>query len=103
MPFVDETVAQELTIRFEDADGRVLPFGGRAPEPGVPDTRPTRITARLPQTSLDADAPGDERTITMAVNLDGLVFDSPGRYRFVIEMPGSPQKRLGFRVTQAGG
>lgn len=103
LPFTDETVAQELTIRFEDADGKVLTFGGQPPEPGAPDNRPRQITARLPQTSLDEDAPGDERTITMAVNLDGLVFDAPGRYRFVIEMPGFPQKRLGFRVAQVGG
>jgi hypothetical protein len=101
VPYLDTDSGHELRVRFQDADGNALAFGGRAPQPGETDKRPTMIKARLPQTRGDDPAPGDERTITLAINLDGLVFSGPGRYRFLLEIDGAPQKRLAFRVVQA--
>jgi hypothetical protein len=38
--------------------------------------------------------------IPFAVNLDGLQFDRADSYRFVLELDGSPEKELPFRVSQ---
>lgn len=101
VPYLETVSSHDLLIRFEDADGHALPIGGTPPQPGEPDTRPTTIKAQLPRTRREDAADGDERTITLAINLDGLVFHGPGRYRFVLEIEGAPQKRVAFRVVEA--
>jgi hypothetical protein len=101
VPYLDTETGHELRVRFEDADGNALPFGGRTPSPGEPDERPTLIKAKLPSTRPEGLAAGDERTTTLAINLDGLVFHAPGRYRFLLDIEGAPQKRLAFRVVES--
>ncbi len=103
VPYLDAESGHELRVRFEDADGNALAFGGQAPKPGEPDKRPTMIRATLPKTRSGDRADGDERTITLAINLDGLVFHAPGRYRFLLDLDGAPQKRLAFRVIEGTG
>jgi hypothetical protein len=41
---------------------------------------------------------GDEQVIPLAINLNGLPFEAPGRYTFVVEVDGQEVKRLPFRV-----
>ena len=41
-----------------------------------------------------------EQLIALAINLDRLTFDRADSYKFVIELDGSPEKELYFRVNQ---
>jgi hypothetical protein len=94
----------QLTVRLEDADGHVQPIGPPQPaaEPGAPDRSPTGITATFGTTRSDTGVAGDEQIVPLALNLDGLVFSAPGRFRFVLGVAGADVKNLAFRVTQAG-
>jgi hypothetical protein len=103
VPYSDTDSGHELRIRMEDADGAVLPIGGQAPPPGEPDTRTRMIKAQLPRTRTEERRSGDERVVALAINLDGLIFEAPGRYRFVLDLEGAPQKRLAFRVVPSPG
>ncbi|GIV00667.1 MAG: hypothetical protein KatS3mg014_2282 [Actinomycetota bacterium] len=43
---------------------------------------------------------GSPGSATFALNFDGLVFEEPGTYAFVIEVDGAERKRLAFRVQR---
>jgi hypothetical protein len=64
-------------------DGKIRKFGGTFNVGRPPDLRH-----------------GDEQLLPMALNIDGLVFERVGAYRFVISIDGTPIKALGFRVAQ---
>jgi hypothetical protein len=101
VPYLSADADHELRVRLEDADGAVLPIGGHVLPSGQRDTRPRLIRAKLPGARTDDRGAGDERTITLAMNFDGLIFDAPGRYRFVLELDGASQKRMVFRVVES--
>lgn len=91
----------KVLVRLEDEDGQRLPLGGARPLPGEPDRRPTGITAAFSPGRPPSLVDGDERVVPVAVNLDGLVFESPGRYRFVLSVADKDLKYLAFRVSAA--
>jgi hypothetical protein len=45
---------------------------------------------------------GDEAILVMALNFDGLKFDRPGGYSFVLSVDGTELGRIGFKVLVAG-
>ncbi len=66
--------------------GRPRPFGAD------PDGKP-RSGLELPFT-----APDGEGTVTLALNLDGLVFEDEGSYAFVLSVDGVEHARLPFSL-----
>jgi len=76
-----EAGAHRLVLSLLDPGGGAHPFG--------PD-----------RTSLEAtfQAPAGEGTTTLALNLDGLVFDTQGSYAFVLGVDDHETTRLAFRV-----
>lgn len=99
VPYRGVDTDHELVVRFEDADGNALPFGGRSDRS---DAGPMQLTARFTTRRPTEDEAGDERSVVLALNLDGLVFEAPGRYRFLLDIDDTPVKHLAFRVVQAG-
>jgi hypothetical protein len=69
-----------LTLTLEGPDGRVQPFGDRR-------------HLELPFT-----APASGGTATLALNLDGLVFQGAGQHAFVVAVDGRELSRLPFQV-----
>lgn len=98
LPYVDPAAQHVLEVHLEDADGNLLPLG--FPPGGGTSQAAQRIRVQVPTGRPEGLAPGDERTVSLALNLDGLVFERPGRYRFVLSMDGEGLRRLGFRVVQ---
>ncbi len=88
VPPEDTTRPHDLSIRLVDRGGTELPLGRR------PDGAELR--------ELDAPfqvQPSEEgSTATFALNFDGLVFERPGAYAFVLRLDGAERKRLEFRV-----
>jgi hypothetical protein len=76
-----EAGGHRLILSLRDPGGGAHPFG--------PD-----------RTSLEAtfQAPGGEGTTTLALNLDGLVFEQQGAYAFVVGIDDREATRLPFRV-----
>jgi hypothetical protein len=44
--------------------------------------------------------PGAEQIVALGMNFDGLLFEAPGGYSFVVKMQDEEVKRIGFTVTQ---
>lgn len=89
----------KFEVRLEDADGTILALGD-APPGTTPDGKVRRVggefTVGRPPGLLQ---PGDDQLVAIAMNVDGLVFEKAGVYRFVISIDGADVKTLRFRVN----
>jgi hypothetical protein len=81
-----EAGAHRLMLTLNGPEGRTRPFGADAD--GMP-----RTGLELPFSS-----PEGEANVTLALNLDGLVFEQEGRYEFVLTVDGSEHARLPFNL-----
>lgn len=90
VPFGANEREHTFMLHLEDADGQRL-----ALHPGQSEVSGTFNVARSP-----AVTDGDEQVVALAINLDGLVFQSPGRYRYVVTIDGVPRKHLPFQISQ---
>jgi hypothetical protein len=83
-------------LRLEDSKGNELPLGD-AP----PGTRsPGKITRIGGEFGAGPVARGVEQIVPIAVNLNGMAFEGPSSFRFVISVDGVDLKELPFRVEQ---
>ena len=96
VPYTATNQSHQLELRLEDADGAVLPLaekpGGESGEK-IDKLGASFNVGRPPQL-----APGEEQIVALAINIDGLVFEKPERYRFVISIDGTDVKDLGLRI-----
>jgi len=103
VPWTATNETHLLEIHLEDPDGNVLPLAD-AP-PGAPteshDGKFRRIKAQFTIGRPAQATPGDEQTIAMAVMLDPLSIETPGRKSIILQIDGTPMKRLTFTVDQA--
>jgi hypothetical protein len=76
-------------LRLEDADGNELALGD-APSGEKVHRLSGEFTVRV---TVD-----DEHLVPLAINLNGLVFQQPGAYRFVASVDGEDLKSLRFAV-----
>lgn len=95
VPWSQTNQQHTLAIVLQDADGHPVelatdPTGGSEPvrvEVGFNIGRPPELVA------------GDEQNISFAVNWPALPLASLGQYEFVIEVDGSPEVQLPYRLT----
>ncbi len=96
VPYTATNQPHELEIRLEDGNGNVVQMGppsseGQAPAPvfktGFSVGRPPRLV------------PGEEQVVPISLNLDGMIFQKPDSYRFVLLIDGEVAKTLSLRVT----
>ncbi|HEX7464178.1 MAG TPA: hypothetical protein VF382_04700 [Actinomycetota bacterium] len=83
-------------LRLEDAEGKELPLGNApsaASQPGG--GKIYRIGGEFTTGRGDE---GEEQLVPMAINFNGMPFDRPGAYRFVVSVDGSEVKTLPFRI-----
>jgi hypothetical protein len=98
----DTNEVHNFEVRLQDEDGNVLPLGDAAPGAGPEDGKIRRLGTGFNVGRPAYLAPGDDQVVPMAMNIDGLVFDSAGRYEFVIAIDGEDVKRLPMRVVNVG-
>lgn len=94
VPYTETNRQHNFELRLEDSDGRRLTFGENPDGEG-------RVEALGGQFNLGRPpdlGPGDEQVAPFAVNINGLVLQSAGNYRFVIAVDGRDIKELSFRV-----
>ncbi len=84
----EERGHHELRLRFLDPKDRERPFGR------APDGEEIHELSAPFEVATD----GGEGTATFALNVDGLTFEEPGAYTFVLRIDGEDVKRLRFRV-----
>jgi hypothetical protein len=98
VPYTATNQMHGFELTLQDADGQELPMGDAPAEAGTPDGKIRRFGGQFNVGRPPSLQPGDEQLIALAVNIDGLEFERADAYRFVIELDGSPEKELPFRV-----
>lgn len=98
VPWTSTNEMHIVGLHLEDGDGRTMPVGRSADgEPVM--TLGGQFSVGRPPTMPH----GDDQIVPIAMNLNGLVFDHPDRYSFVVGLDDVPMARLPFRVTLSGG
>lgn len=90
----------KFTIRLEDEDRQVVPLGDAPLGTTTSDGKIREIGGTFTVGRPAGLAPGDEQQIPIAMNLDGLIFNTAGAYAFVIAVDEKDLKRLRFRINQ---
>lgn len=91
VPYTQTNKPHALTIELQDEDGKAYPLG-----PGDPGSE--KLTAQFNVGRPPQLVEGEAQMLSLAVNLDGLVFDRPGLFSFVISVNKEERSRLTFRV-----
>lgn len=102
IPYTATNQPHRFELRLEDEDGGERPLGDAPPEAGESEQKSiSRIGGEFNVGRPPNLYPGEEQLLPFAINLDGLIFERAGAYRFVLEIDGTEVKRLPFRVNQA--
>jgi hypothetical protein len=101
VPYTATNQMHTFELTLQDADGQELPMGDAPSNAETPDGKVRRFVGQFNVGRPPTLQPGDEQLITLAVNIDGLEFERADAYRFVVELDGSPEKELPFRVVPA--
>jgi hypothetical protein len=100
VPYTATNQMHKFELYLEDSDGNELPLADAPPGTEMPDGKIRRLGGQFNVGRPPTLQPGDEQLVAMAINLDGLMFDRADSYRFVIELDGSRERELSFRVNQ---
>ncbi len=87
-----QTGAHQFELRLENGSGTEVPLG-TAPS----GERMFRLGGEFSTTPLAPGTP-KEQLVAVAINLNGMAFDRPAQYRFVVSVDGADAKALQFEV-----
>ncbi len=101
VPYTATNQQHTMELSLEDEDGDVLVLGDAPPAQG--DDQPQKIrklganfnVGRPPDLT-----PGAEQNVPLALNINNLLLEQPGRYRIAIQIDGSEEAVLPFTVVQ---
>jgi hypothetical protein len=91
--------SHNFEVRLENADGAQIPLGDAPLGAAVPDGKIRKIGGAFPVGRPPGILPGDEQSVAIAVNIDAMLFEQTGVYRFVISVDGRDLRILRFRVN----
>ena len=91
------TQPHRFELRLEDSNGSQMPFGDAPPGSQSPG-KITRIGGAL---GAGPVAQGAEGIVPIAINVNGMTFDGPNTFRFVVSVDGVDMKALAFRVERS--
>jgi hypothetical protein len=100
VPYTATNQMHKFELYLLNSDGEEMALAPTASEAEGNDGEIHRLGGQFNVGRPPTLQPGDEQLIPFAVNLDGLQFDRADSYRFVLELDGSPEKELPFRVSQ---
>jgi hypothetical protein len=101
VPYTATNQMHVFELTLQDADGQELVMAEAPAGTGTPDGKLRRLGGKFNVGRPPTLQPGDEQLVALAVNIDGLEFERADAYRFVVELDGSPEKELPFRVVPA--
>lgn len=98
VPYTATNQMHEFAVRLEDSDGGPLRLGeapaGFESEDGFIRSLGGQFNVGRPPNL----QPGDEQIVPIAINLDGLLFETAGGYQVVIAIDGTDVKVIPLRV-----
>ena len=87
-----------LEVVIKDFDNQPLPIGDVAPSETAPDGKLYRLGGQFNVGRPPLLPVGDEQIVPIALNINGMRFDTPGPYSVVVSVDGTEMRRLPFRV-----
>jgi hypothetical protein len=100
IPYTATNQGHKFELFLRNEDGQELPLGDAPPGTEAPDGKIRRLGGEFTVGRPPMIQPGDEQLVALAINIDGLVFETPSRYEFVVDLDGTEVKHLGFRILQ---
>ena len=100
VPYTATNQVHRFKLSLQDEDGEVVGLGDAPPGIETEDGKIRGIEGVFNIGRPPLLPPGDEQIVPLALNLDGISFEHPGRYSFGFEIDGSEVNRLSFRVQQ---
>ena len=97
VPYTATNQSHRFELHLENGDGGRVALGDAPPgmsEDGKLYTIPSDFNVGRPPLL----PPGDDQIVPLSMNIDGLQFDSPDSYTFVITIDGTEIKRLPIRL-----
>jgi hypothetical protein len=82
-------------LRLEDEQGREQVLGMTRDPAGGDQGKLYRLTGEF---TVGPSSASDDSLVAMAVNLNGMTFERPTAYRFVVDVDGVDVKAMPFRV-----
>jgi hypothetical protein len=99
VPYTATNQMHKFEVYLLDADDKELPLADAPPGAENPNGKIRRFGGQFNVGRPPTLQPGDEQLVALAMNIDGLEFDRADAYRFVVELDGSREKFLPFRVN----
>jgi len=100
VPYTATNEEHKLEISLQDQDGNPLVLGNAPPGVESEDGKIRRFQAHFNVGRPPTIPPGDEQAVPFGLNINSLQFERADLYTFVIDVDGTPMKRLPFRVHQ---
>jgi hypothetical protein len=100
VPYTATNEQHRFEIRLEDADGHLHPVADAPLGLEGPNTKLEKLTGQFTIGRPPLLTPGAEQIMALGMNFDGLTFETPGAYRFVVSIDDEEAKRVRFTVTQ---
>ena len=97
VPYDATNRQHKVEITLHDADGGIHPL---AQNPSNPEKKLNNLSASFNIGRPPHLLPGDSQQVPLAMNLDGMVFEAPGSFSFVISIDGVEVKRLPLRMVE---
>lgn len=101
VPYTETNTPHMLEIRIEDADGGEIPLADVPAGTKGAEGKMKRIGAQFTVGRPAIISAGDEQTLPIAANLDGLLFEKSGTYRVVVSIDGKDVELIPFRIHVA--
>jgi hypothetical protein len=102
VPYTATNQTHRLQLWIEDQDGEQHPIGIVPGPDGTTNAR-MRVEAQFNLGRPPILQAGDSQNLPIAINLDHLVFTSPGAYSFVLAVDDVEMERHAFRVVSMTG
>jgi hypothetical protein len=99
VPYTATGQTHTWALHLEDEDGHVVPIGS-APEGMTPDGKIRTVGKNLTLGRPPHLRDGDEQVVALALNVNNLVFEAEGAFRFVVTVDGKQASLLPFRVER---
>jgi hypothetical protein len=100
VPYLETGAAHQLEVRFEDAAMNLWPLGDAPPGVDSPDGKLYRLGGSFDVARPEGPPTDDEQTIALAMNFDGMVFEQPQLYWFIVRVNDNDIRKLPVRVVQ---
>lgn len=101
VPYAATNQKHRFALSVLDEDGNVVPLPSNADQDEA--DPPTKIEGEFTLGRPPHLPAGDEQIIPIAINLSGLVLPRFGPYSFVVEIDGSEEERIPFRLASPPG